>query len=402
MGRLTRCPDQDTLTQLSEGELRGRRLWACLRHLQNCPRCRAEVAGQEALRGLLAHARAPGAPPQLPARIAAAVASAEEIPHLTCRQARPLICAVLDGEATLSDEERLWAHLFHCAPCLRLYRETGAVVAVPRRAPSALAPSYLPQRIFAAVAQLQPAPRRRPAPVGLALAGAAALVLVAFLGLRTPRPASVSVTEQPRVAAVLPGTVPSGPAASAVSPGTAPAASTVVPASRLEPRRGLSRSVVPPPSPGAAYSPSPLPALPPPRGTATHDLTPAPAPVLPLPAYTPSPTPAPTPAGPPLLPPRPAPAPAAPLAIAAAPRIPTAPLPAPAASDSGGRRPVTTSNPPEDTRPLRWTPSQPASVVVIHRQPGDHDAALARASRALSEYGRQLKRSQPKQFVVAR
>jgi hypothetical protein len=55
---------------------------------------------------------------------------------------------------------------------------------------------------------------------------------------------------------------------------------------------------------------------------------------------------------------------------------------------------------PEAVRQLRWTPSQGSSVLVIQRAAGDRDTALADVNQALNQYGRELKRTQPKRLVV--
>jgi predicted anti-sigma-YlaC factor YlaD len=422
-----RCPEAETLAQLSAGELRGRQLQACLRHLEDCPRCRVEAEALARLRALLQEAPTPAAPPDLRPRICLLLPSLRKIRALTCRRAHALISAWLDGEVAEADRERLWAHLFRCAPCLRRFRETESLSAAARRSPTRdaqPAPRYLPQRILAAVAREESQRRRQPArraPVAVrrtgfaALAGAAVLALVLLAGLRAPAPGPAVVAQSPRetagaaapAVAPTPGVAapPTVPAAAGVAgeppgvSGVAPARTvSAVPATLAEAGRGWLRNLLSrPPAPSVVLPAAENPTQPAPSVT-TPPAPPLAVALVPAPAFSPTPeaVPAPAPVAPVV--PAPAPAPAPPMVLA------SLPSPAPAAADQETAPAPSGATPgqPESARALLLTPVQGNSVVVYERHSADQDLSLAIASRSLNKYARDQQRSQPRELIVAR
>jgi hypothetical protein len=318
----------------------------------------------------------------------------------------------MDGEVAEADRERLWAHLFRCAPCLRRFREMEALAAATRR-PAAPAPRYLRQRILAAVAHEAELPHRRPsrAPIRAALAGAVVVAIMVVVGLRPPSPGGSSVAPPGPVAQatgetvgapVTPGptavaAVPSAPSDSGVAPETL---ETAVPAAATEPALPLPATggwlhnllnrtpAAPAVRAGAETRPQPAPAAPVPTPAAPEE-----TPVVPSAAPVAASSPA-VPA------PAPAPAPGAPVVLAALP-----PAPAPAAPGrSATAAPAAPPPPsqPESVRQLLLTPVQSSSVVVYQSQPQDKDVSLAEASHSLNAFTRDQQRSLPHSMVVAR
>lgn len=403
-----RCPPEDTLSQFRQGELSDAQQRWVQRHLQACAACREAMAEERRLDELLSAFSVSGPPAGLADRIMAAAPGPKTITPVACREARRMMDVVVDGEGTPEQEERLWAHMFGCAACLRRYRETEALVRIPRTSPVAAAPAWLPQRILAALAAPQVAPRRlawKGAPTAAALAAVAVLVAAISLGLRAPQTAPVPVeTPPPSVVSTAPTTPEAAPRIAELPRDLPPASTVTRPDRRGEGTRLAYRA--PASRPPGLRTPSPAPAMPiPPASPTRPDVSgpaPTPAAVLPVPVYSTPPAPAPRPSAPSALLPAPVPAPPSVMSLAEAPRTLGTPPPAPGVTGVAPTRPVVVSTPPQDTRPLRLTPSQPASVVVIHRQPEEHDSALADAGQALTRYGQELKRSQPRQLIVAK
>ncbi len=409
-----RCPEAETLLQLSEGILHGRRRRTCLVHVRSCPRCREELAAAEGLCRVLDRFASPQAAPDLAARVLQALCKTQPLAALTCRQARDLISPCLDKEATPEEAERLWAHLFLCGPCLRRYRETERLAVMSRRHEPVRVPAHLLPRVLGAVAQSAGLRRRRPAvrlaPAGLAALGSAAAVLAGLLLLRSPAPgptgeggparsvveAASPVPEESavRVAEIpVPGQPKTGQAGLAVAPEVKRSVSTgarvtfAPPAPRVTPPSSAMPVKVAP-----APAPTPVPVASP---VEPHTVT--------APAYVP-PTRTPEPMPLPARPPSPALTASPPITVAAAPTRPPAvpPTGVPAERESPSPKPLVVSSEPEAVRQLRWTPSQGSEVVVIRHTGRESDAALAEVNEALNEYGRQLRRTQPRPLVVVR
>lgn len=415
MGWKERCPEAETLLQFSEETLRGRRRRACAKHVRTCPRCREELAVAGRLSGLLSRFSPPQTSPDLAARLLQALPEAEPLAPLTCRQARNLISPCLDNEATPQQEERLWAHLFLCGSCLRRFRETERLAAISGRHEPVQIPAHLLRRVLAAVAESAAQPRRRPAlrlaPAGLAAVGSAVALLTGLLLLRSPARPPTAEVRPPTSVAEAGSSVPAGPPARLAETLAAgrPEAGRPTPTAAPEGRRPSSaaaRAIVAPPAPGLA----PPPSTPPVRvGPASAPMpmpfvSPAEPRAVPAPAYTPPAPRTPEPVPLPARPPSPAPPAAPPVAVAAAPSHPAvAPPPAaPAERESPPPRALVVSSEPEAVRQLRWTPSQSSEVVVIRRTGHDGESALAEVNEALNEYGRQLRRTQPRALVVVR
>jgi bacterioferritin-associated ferredoxin len=193
-------------------------------------------------------------PPDLLARVQAAVSEVTPEPVLDCEEALQLASAAADGEVTLEELRRLQVHRDGCAACDRAAREMLRVAGLLRDVSPEPVPLGLLSRVQEAVGRTQPRPQRRWNLTRVLAVGAAAAAvwLAIVLGplsqsqvpgtevaltppapvVRSAQPAPAVVSETPSQQPVVASRPTVQPAARVVPPVSAPEATAPPQASR--------------------------------------------------------------------------------------------------------------------------------------------------------------------------
>lgn len=141
---------------------------------------------------------------------------------MDCREAKELLSACLDGEASAGDSRRVEEHLAGCAGCRAVERRMRVLDAAIVRTETDVSPDFR-ERLFSRMEAEELLTKRRSLFAFsfrwavLPLAAAAALGLFFLVPREAPR-GPVTADPAPRVAVIPPETAPSSPAPAPGSP----------------------------------------------------------------------------------------------------------------------------------------------------------------------------------------
>lgn len=160
---MSECTHPHDLQSFVDGEIYGEEAARIQEHLKHCAACAARVEAYEQVRYTLLRARRVRPAEDLLERILSLLRRVAPVRRLSCREARVLASAYIDGELSVEERETLETHLFACDDCFMEYARMRDAAAIMRATPPAEASESLKHRILAAVAeQAEEAPVLRP------------------------------------------------------------------------------------------------------------------------------------------------------------------------------------------------------------------------------------------------